>query len=334
MKKLTLAIALVLSACAETQPAVTQQPATVERTALTDEQARQLVASFEAKQADGDASEPLRNPKSFEDALEILKRDQVDLFAPGAKWADAQPDPKAKALQAQIELSWGEAQSLISQVLNNNLGSLRREQARLESKGASGDLSEAEHKRLDALRQRVAEKGQLADALQRTSNEHIARGAALAKGVIQANPSDYHGYRVAADYYRLRQDWQGFDQMVAKLEQVNPGSNGLLFAKGMEAQERSGDSATANKLLAEALEKDPKFTRAQAELVLIQKGPSETYAEYQKLKALNPHHQVVVWAGDVIEDAHDQLMEEARLQREFRNDAAVDRAVRATPGAH
>lgn len=42
--------------------------------------------------------------------------------------------------------------------------------------------------------------------------EHLANGLALANKVIKANPKDYLGYRVAADSYRLRRDWKGFDR--------------------------------------------------------------------------------------------------------------------------
>ena len=80
---------------------------------------------------------------------------------------------------------------------------------------------------------------------------------------------------------------------------------GLLFLKGVSEAERKGDLDAGQKLLREALTKDPKFCRAQAQLVFMANGLTAKYEEYTKLKAMNPRHQLVLVAGPVIEAVYE-----------------------------
>src|SRR5438132_460887 len=80
-----------------------------------------------------------------------------------------------------------------------------------------------------------------------------------AREVIARAPDNYQGYRVAADYYRMREHWADFDAALAKLTALNPSSNGLLFLRGVSALYREGDVPKADQLFRQALEKDPKF---------------------------------------------------------------------------
>ena len=134
--------------------------------------------------------------------------------------------------------------------------------------------------------------------------EHVGKGAGLAQEVINANPNDYVGWRLAADFYRMRGEWPKFDEMVKKIEETNPESNGLLFLKGTAALERDGNVVESTNLLRQALAKDKDFTRAQAQLVLSRPTVDDTFAELEKLRAASPNHQIVVWAGPAITAAH------------------------------
>jgi tetratricopeptide (TPR) repeat protein len=280
---------------------------------LSLDEARQVVASFEAKQSELTAGNPLKAPKSLDDVLEILKLDQLDLFGPGVAFAAKQDDMKALTLRAQIELAWGEAQMILAEIFSQTAKYLGTTLRSLEAKDAAGALSDSDREKLDKLRKEAGQAKIVSDALARLATEHVAEGAKHAKTVMEKNPSDYQGYRLAADFYRLRQDWQSFDEMVKKIEETNPQSNGLLFLKGVSAANREGDASKANEFYRKALSNDPKFTRAQVQVVLLQNGIKDTYTEFKALKALNPNHQIVVWAGELIESAWER--EQQRRQQ-------------------
>src|SRR5437868_5598820 len=71
------------------------------------------------------------------------------------------------------------------------------------------------------LEKALDETSGVSNALTRLGDEHITEGIKEAKDVIAANPNDYLGYRVAADFYRLTEDWANFDIAVKKLEELN-----------------------------------------------------------------------------------------------------------------
>lgn len=304
----------VVTGCAGTQPAVVRA---VDAAELTVDQAHQIIAAYEQRRAirvQANADDPLRDPKSLDDVLEVLRRDQISLFPEAVKFATTQSGPQPLALRAQIELAWGEAQLILAELLQRASGDLRAQAGRLEVKKHADALGPADAKRLTELRVTLAELRDIEQALTRAGGGHINQGATLARLVIDQAPNDYHGYRVAADYYRLRDDWAGFDEMVKKIEAANPDSNGLVFLRGMEALHRHNDPARAEQHFKQALERDPKFARAQVQLLLAQRDTTGAFAALQKLKEINPHHQIVAWAGPAIEEAHAAYR--AREQRE------------------
>jgi predicted Zn-dependent protease len=134
--------------------------------------------------------------------------------------------------------------------------------------------------------------------------EHVAKGAVLARRLIASAPDDYVGYRLAADYYRMRGNWSQFDEMLKKLETKNPTSNGLVFLRAMDEIQRAGRTASGQELLRQALQKDPKFVRAQSELVMAAGSLDERVKELKALEKLNPRHQLVLWVGPVLDAAY------------------------------
>ncbi|MBI5529836.1 MAG: hypothetical protein HY897_26225 [Deltaproteobacteria bacterium] len=276
------------------------------------EEAKHIVASFETKQAEKTATEPLRTPKSLDDVLDILRKDQVDLFGPGIDFAAKSAEVRALTLRAQIELAWGEAQLILAETFMGATKHLRGQLSAMEVKEASGGLDDVEKDKLNELRKYIGQTTATAEALSKLAAEHVAAGAKLSREVIEKKPSEYYGYRVAADFYRLRQDWGKFDEMVKKIEETNPNSNGLVFLQGVSAAQREGNIPKAIDFFKKALERDAKFVRAQVQIFLLQSSIPDLYAEYSKLKLLNPNHQIVVWAGDYIERAHEQF----KAQRE------------------
>jgi hypothetical protein len=244
---------------------------------------------------------PLKDPKSLDDVLEVLRLDEIDLFPGAVKYATAEGSPRGKALAAQILIAWGDGQHLLGQLLDRAGHDLEGSRAHLERKQAAGKLDAAEQARLERVRKSIADLEGVERALRLVGNKHIADGMKLAEQVISAAPSDYEGYRVAADFYHLREDWAQFATMEKKIETLKPDSNGLTFLKAEAARDRDHDNSEAKRLLKEAIQRDPKFTRAQVNLLVLQSDLNGAYTEYERLKNINPNHQIVQWMGPVLE---------------------------------
>ncbi len=280
---------------------------------MTPEQAQKVLDDESAKLFAANAQNPLRQPKSLDDVLAILQSDQIDLFAGGVKFAQNDPSLKAKVLTAQIELAWGEDLRIIAQTVDLLSADLRQEKRELTELDAVGKLSADDRRRLEALGTLLDHQDSLLAAASALAPVHLAAGAKLAESLVSTTPADYEGYRVLADYYRIRGEWPRYDAMVAEVQQRQPQSVGLLFLKGIALAERQGDYDGASKLLAEAVAKDPKFCRAQAQLFFLARGLTKKREEAAKLKAMNPQHQVVVLTGPVIETVYEAR--EKRRQR-------------------
>ncbi len=250
------------------------------------------------------AKDPMHQPKNAEDLLTILKRDQIDLFPDGVRWAKANPSPKSTALSAQTQIAWGEANTILGDLLRKASATLHDEELALDRKAAARPLNNDEAARKKRLTTLLGELGGIETALEKVGAQHLADGVSEAQQLIATAPQDYVGYRIAADYHRLKGDWVKFDAMMTELETKHPNSNGGLFLRGLEALERHEDREKASGFFQKALAHDPQFVRAQVQLLLLQTEINGTYTEYQKLKALNPQHQIVVWAGPAIEDQY------------------------------
>jgi len=269
---------------------------------LSVEEAEKIVLDARAKFIRPDDDNPLRKPKSLDDVLAILQTDQIDLFRNGTTFARAEKGAKARALEAQLYIAWGEAERIAAQMLDVLDTDLRDEIRQLEELEATGKLDDAEKKRLERTTVLVNDSEPLIAAFSRLAPVHLAEGKKLADGLVAKKPEGYEGYRVLADYYRLRGDWQNFDAMVSEVEKLNPNSNGLAFLKGIALAEKKRDFAGAANEMRAALAKDPKFTRAQVQLVLFTDGFTNKYAEFKKLEKLSPQHQLVLLVGPVMEE--------------------------------
>lgn len=281
--------------------------------AMTPEQAQKVLDDANAQLFAANAQNPLRQPKSLDDVLAILQSDQIDLFAGGVKFAQTDSSLKAKVLAAQIELAWGEDLRIIAQTVDLLSADLRQEKRELQELDAVGKLSADDKRRLEAVSTLVEHQESLLGAASTLAPVHLAAGAKLAESLVSTTPADYEGYRVLADYYRIRGEWPRYDAMVAEVQQRHPQSTGLLFLKGIALAEREGDYDGASKLLAEAVAKDPKFCRAQAQLFFLARGLTKKREEVAKLKAMNPQHQLVGLTGPIIETVYEAR--EKRRQR-------------------
>jgi len=312
MTRLTsLVLALLISGCSNSSAAIK----VADERGFTVDEARRVVAAFEARQTAVQTNDPLAQGKTLDDALEILKRDEVALFPKGVELAEKDGTVKGKVLQAQIELAWGEGQHIVSDLLARATLNLRDEMQALLRKQSAKPLDAEEQASLQSLEKTLNDVTGLSSALTTLGDEHIAKGIAVAEAAIAQAPDDYAGYRVAADFYRLREDWAKFDETIAKLEKLNPDSNGLVFARAMDALSRQGERAKGIELLNKALTTDPKFTRARAQLVLAQTEVEAAWKEFEALKASTPNHQIVTWLGPTLEAEHKSLEARARRAR-------------------
>jgi hypothetical protein len=305
-----LAVLSLTAACAGTSAATRA----AETASLSADDVDRIVAAYRDRR-----EAPSQQLRSLDDVLEVLRRDQVDQFPEAVRFtAERSAEPRAAVLQAQLELSWGEAQRILIDLLGRSTTHLRQRALELEHKTQSGKLPPQELGTLARLRRSVEELGEVSEGLGRESTQHLADGFQLAQKLMVQLPNDYHGYRLAADYYRLAGDWPGFDDMMTKIAQLHPQSTGYLFLRGMEAVERYGDRGKAKRFLHQALAQDPHFARAQVQLLFLRGSIESAFVEYQALRAISPGHQLVTWLGPELERRHNEALayKERRASRE------------------
>lgn len=272
-------------------------------TTATHREPKAVLADFAQRHQLTPADEPLRHPKTIEDVDAILHLDQIDLFDGASELAAKLPGNDALALHAQIELSHSEAQLLVAEVLGETVTLLTPLVRTLRFRQASGLTTNEERAKLDELNGTLAEAREVASALREQAADHARDGADLTQKLMAKQPDGFRGYRLAADYHRLRGDWKSYAEDLVTLEKLNPKSNGLLFLAALGLQEE-GKTGEASRLLQTAIERDNRFVRAQAHLVLLQTTPDAAQAEMEKLKAMNPRHQLVAFAGPFIAAAN------------------------------
>jgi hypothetical protein len=295
------------------------QLAVVRPSSMSVEEARGILGALATQLAEDDPKNPLRAPKTLDDALAVLRSDQVDLYPKAVEVAKAEGSVKGLAIAAQLELSWGDNYRVIAEVLELLGRDLReevRDLARLEAAGRATDEDRARFDRLEVL---VYNQGPIVAALSRLAPVHVREGAIIAESLVKGAPSDYEGFRVMADYHRMRGDWTSFDALVREVEQRHPTSTGLLYLKALSDAERKGDLDGAIKGLEAALAKQPSFVAAQAQIVFMTAGFSAKLEAFKKLQKLNAHHPLVVLAAPVFEAVAE--LREVRKRRQVRVEA-------------
>lgn len=286
------------------------------RTAMTLEEATAVFDAFRADVVRQVPIEPLRAPKSIDHVLDILRRDQIDLFPVGIAYARSLTGVRARVLEAQLELAWGEALVMVAQLLERQTMNAAVQSLQSRARAAMGAVGQNEQKALAAIAADISRVRRLTDAMWVLAPVHIELGARLASKLLEEAPGDYHGYRVAADYFRLRGDWSNFDRMIKEVEQRKPDSTGLQFLLGVAVVDRTGNKALGAAKLQEALTSDPKFAKAQAMMLLLADSPPESYAALVKLNTINPNHQLVVLIGPMIASAYEAWSANAKNKQQ------------------
>ncbi|MEE8408273.1 MAG: hypothetical protein V3T05_01585, partial [Myxococcota bacterium] len=215
--------------CASTKPAIATPsagPSAADVAAtMTIEEARTVVTAVEANWPLRD-DHPLKQPKSYEDAEKILKLDQVRLFPAGIAYLEDLRGVEALALHGQIELAWGEAYIILVEVMGNLDRHYASTADALQEKSATQKFSDEEEARIQELRSASVTLRRTGAAFTALIVEHLTAGSEKAEEAISKFPDSYLGYRVAADYHRLMEDWPAFDEMIQKVTERNPDSNG------------------------------------------------------------------------------------------------------------
>jgi hypothetical protein len=264
-------VALVLSGCALTPAAMRAADAA----SISDGDADRVVAAYRNPAP----PDPRRAPRSLDGVTAALHRDRIADFPAAYRYtAEHRAEPGALALGARLQLAWGEDQRILAAILAREIHGVS-EQARAEIAGVR-------------------------DALEREGDRHIAEGMGLARELIASAPADYHGFRAAADYYRIVGDWPRFDAAMVRIEALHQQSGGYPLLGGQEQLARYHDRKRAAELFRLAMARDPKSARAAVEQLLARGSIRSAYDDYLKLKAISPDHQVVVWLGPLIERQH------------------------------
>jgi hypothetical protein len=307
LRLLTALLVAAVVACTTTPPP---------RRGLHLDEARALVAAFEASLVPPQQVVQLEPGKAG--ALAALKTDRLDAFPTAVEQlgpAGGELDLESQALRAQLHLAWGEAELTVAEVLARTALSLETTVRALEVRKTENTDELA---MLQRARERITHYREVDEALRLLAAEHVDMGHREAEQIIERDPDNYLGYRVAADAARLRHQWQRFGDLLTRIEAHNPDSNGLRFLRGVAAWMRDGDAIAAAGHFRSALQTDPAFIRAQAQLVLIAPTILEQHAELMNLKAMSPDHQLVRWAGPGIETAWN-----AAVERQKQIDAAM-----------
>ncbi len=302
---LIAALVVGSAACAHAPAATTtattstSEPPSAPRRQKPDE----IIAGFTKKHPLSAPDDPLRRPKSIVDCDAILHLDQIDLFQGAVDFLAKQQGADALTLRAQIEIAYSEAQLVVAEVIAESADGLESVIRTLRFRAESGKTSDEEKAKRAELESTFHDARDVAWALRELAADHARNGATVAQMIMASKEKSYRGYRVAADYHRLRGDWDDFAEDLNYLARENPTSNGLVFLRAIAAQ-AEGESDTAVKLYRDALVRDPKFVRAQAHIVLLQTSPERAHTELARLAELNPHHQLITYAGPFIEEAH------------------------------
>lgn len=252
--------------------------------------------------ADATIAANLLDPKSVEDAQAIVKSDNLALFDRADRvFADYlkghADDVKNLTWHAQLFLAWADSAALTAKTLGGSVDKLTRRKDDLTAKLADGSLTDdekakaqqgvADAERLIPLVQKVL------DQLAQVIEQKKAIGKEKTLALLKQHKDTYEGYRLAADLYRIDEDWGNYGDALAKLEKLNPKSNGLLFLKGVVAFQRDKEFGSAEKYLNQAVANDAQFTKAQYYLALTyvnMKRFDDAQQALDKTLALSPGH--------------------------------------------
>jgi tetratricopeptide (TPR) repeat protein len=252
--------------------------------------------------ADATIAANLLDPKTVDDAQDIVRSDNVSLFpradALFTSYLKSKPDDLENLTwHAQLYLAWADSTTLTGKTLASSVQKLSAQRDDLQGKLDAGELDGAAKLKAQARLEEIAWLLPLVQEVQarldKVAAEKLGVAATKTEAIVAKHGDSYKGFRLAADLARIREDWATYDERVKKLEQRNPDSNGLRFLKGVVAFSRDKDYAEAVNQLKAAVDKDPKFTKAQYYLALTylnQRQFDDAVQALDRTLALSPGH--------------------------------------------
>lgn len=302
----TAGCALLTSGCASSsgtsQGADTATTATPPAAESAEQKAlRQVFENIFEVPAEAQIPDNLLAPKTVQDAQDIVRSDNVALFARAdaifVQHLESKPqDLENLTWHAQLYLAWADGAALTRKTLATSVERLEKKQAKLQAKleeGTSGLAKQEAEAELQELAWLLPLTAKVVADLDRVTQDKLAIGKQKTEAIVKTHADTYEGYRLAADYHRQAEAWETYTDVVSKLEKLNPDSNGLRFLRGVVAFARDKDYATAEQHLAEAVQHDAKFTKAQYYLALSllnQRKLDEAVAAMERTLELSPGH--------------------------------------------
>ncbi len=272
-------------------------------------------ASEYLRELRGDQGAQGEGPKTIEEVFVILRKDELSRFDGAARLVENMKGVEALSIRAIVHLMRADIYLTVADLLKDMGSRARAERERLVVKEEHGStLTEEEEQRVEELSQKGRSWAKTDAALRVLQETERAAGGSLAQEAVQLYPKEPSGYRAAAYFYYLDNNWLRFDDMMKPLEEVEGKDAGLSYLRAMESLYREANRKRARASLEEALAANPQLVRAQAKLVLVHDDIARRHEELVQLKTLNPTHPIVALVGPEIIAEYEatRAIEEAR----------------------
>jgi hypothetical protein len=238
--------------------------------------------------------------QSIDEAVKVLRADDVYRFQKGIDFATPLPGADALTLRALLHLARARAFVTSAAILEELARRQTAERDLLASRRESGN---ADEKRIGEIDAAVRGLTQGAIALRTVGAEDQDTGAKLAAEAQRQRPTDTLALRARIHASALAGEWTIFDREMKGLESQEP--DNAEYIRGIEALTRYANPAEAAKHLEAALAKNPDLVGAMALRVLVEREPEARFAALEALRAKSPKHPVVILAGGTIAKEHE-----------------------------
>lgn len=252
---------------------------------------------------------------SVAEVLVILRHDETVRFAASRDYLAKLEGVDALILRATLETVWAEGFLTVAAIERERA---TRVQARIDAlKGQPA--SPERDKDLKQAESEIEHERLLNRAINVLATPHYDAGMNFAREVERRNPERPESYVILANLFRIREDWVEFDRNIRKAESNSPDRLGIAYARAMERAVRQGDRPGARQALTALLGEHPDFTRARAQLVLLEDDIEPRYNRLQELRAANAQHTLIAIEGRAIVSEY----ETARALREAQGATAA-----------
>lgn len=271
-------------------------------TAPPDVQHREIMDWFAGEQLRRSGYNTLLAPQNYSQASSTLRSDNIAQFRYGMIQGESLGGAKGLSLYWQLHLAWSEALSTLAVVHRRVREAYEPKINEVRARVLSDPFNDSDLQFLQNLLRRYDELEALSQALDHEAVLMMQQAASGIRYITSTYSTSYLVHRVAADYYRMTGDWEGFDRATSEVERLNPASVGLIFARAHEALGRYGEIDKARTLLKQALLRDPEFARARVQQMLLEPNFGRFERELIEFARYRPTHQLVVWIEPLLQE--------------------------------